>query len=278
MLLVDAGGWLTVTEAPTPGELARLAGSAPPNMIPGAPGPSRWSPKVARIKAHKSPIIAAASAVRDSSSGSMGPARRPHQLLLHAGAELQAHAAPPVGAWERGDGKAPLSWRPVLFCKLRQVVLFSHCLPSNMLAACLPACLVPMLVVAVNCRRSSLSQPAARRSSPGQLTNSSWRPRAMVSCSAAAAGHSLPRAAAHRQAQLLVLAVPAGQQERSCCRSGCQETVGPAGLTQTSHTRTWRLATVVQGCRRQQQLGLGPEQHSSNSSSWDASFPAHRLC
>lgn len=120
MLLVDAGGWLTVTEAPTPGELARLAGSAPPNIIPGAPGPSRWSPKVARIKAHKSPIIAATSAVRESSSSrsgsSTGPTCRPHQPLLHAGAELQAHVAPPAGAWKRDDGRAPSSWRAPFCC------------------------------------------------------------------------------------------------------------------------------------------------------------------
>jgi hypothetical protein len=68
LVLVDAGGWLTVTEAPTTGELARLAGSAPPSIIPGAPGPSRWCPRAAHIKAHKSPIIAAASAVRHAAS------------------------------------------------------------------------------------------------------------------------------------------------------------------------------------------------------------------
>jgi hypothetical protein len=66
MVLADTGGWLTVTDVPTPAELARLAATKQPSVIPGAPTPSRWSPSVARIKAHKGGIVAADSLVRNS--------------------------------------------------------------------------------------------------------------------------------------------------------------------------------------------------------------------
>lgn len=64
LVLADAGGWLTLTDAPTAAQLAELAAHALPSVVPGAPAPSRWSPRVARIKAHKSGIVAAASVVR----------------------------------------------------------------------------------------------------------------------------------------------------------------------------------------------------------------------
>lgn len=63
MVLADTAGWLTVTDIPTPAELARQAAVRLPGVIPGAPTPSRWAPMVARIKAHKGGIVAAASLV-----------------------------------------------------------------------------------------------------------------------------------------------------------------------------------------------------------------------
>jgi hypothetical protein len=63
VVLADAGGCLTVTAAPTADKLKDLAAYALPSVIPGAPAPARWTPKVARIKAHKSGIVAAASVV-----------------------------------------------------------------------------------------------------------------------------------------------------------------------------------------------------------------------
>lgn len=64
MVLADASGVLAVTHAPTPAQIADVVANAPPNVIPGAPSRPRWVPIVARIRAHKSPLVAAASAVR----------------------------------------------------------------------------------------------------------------------------------------------------------------------------------------------------------------------
>jgi hypothetical protein len=63
MVLADSGGLLTVCEAPTQAYLAQLTAGALPGAFPGPPAPVRWAPKVARIKAHKSGILAAASVV-----------------------------------------------------------------------------------------------------------------------------------------------------------------------------------------------------------------------
>jgi hypothetical protein len=63
LVLADTSGCLTITAAPTADKLKELAAKALPSAIPGAPAPSRWTPKSARIKAHKSGIVAAASVV-----------------------------------------------------------------------------------------------------------------------------------------------------------------------------------------------------------------------
>jgi len=67
MVLADSAGMLAVTDAPSATNGAASA-AVVPGHIPGAPTHTRWTPQqgVAKIKAHKSSIIAVASAVRST--------------------------------------------------------------------------------------------------------------------------------------------------------------------------------------------------------------------
>lgn len=64
MVLADSAGVLAVTDAPTPTNGA-VSASFMSSAIPGGPAATRWTPQqgLAKIKAHKSSIISAASVV-----------------------------------------------------------------------------------------------------------------------------------------------------------------------------------------------------------------------